>query len=179
MFFIERDYAEHDPTFKQIIPYTLVAKTKRQVLRMTRKKGGGEARLHGFHSIGAGGHINPGDQSEQQTPFDIIHYGIQRELREELSLAAPYVGGEPVLLGTLNDESNAVGQVHFGLVHLVVVEPGNVAVAEPETLSAEWLSMEALWSECRAKPETYEVWSRMILEAEGVQGDIAFVLQNL
>src|SRR4030095_16162199 len=59
-FFVERAVAERTPSWKQIIPYTLVQCGER-VLLTRRTKGGGEARLHDKHSIGIGGHINPVD----------------------------------------------------------------------------------------------------------------------
>ena len=59
-FFVERRWAEHDSSFKQVIPYTVVTHGD-EVLLLKRLEQGGEARLHGKLSIGVGGHINPVD----------------------------------------------------------------------------------------------------------------------
>ena len=55
-----RDEVETDPSFKQIIPYVIMAHGGR-VLSYVRGKRAGEQRLLGQRSIGVGGHINPAD----------------------------------------------------------------------------------------------------------------------
>jgi len=61
----------------------------------------------------------------------------------------------------LNDDTNPVGSVHFGLVHVVDVEAPAIAVRESDTLSG-WLTDPR---EVRALYERMETWSQLILDA--------------
>lgn len=135
--FLSRPAAEADPTHKQLIPYLIIRHGDR-VLCYTRGHSGGESRLHARLSIGIGGHINDGDTHDG--PFDTAAYqrAIERELHEELVIKGSH-RQRPVAL--LNDDSNDVGRVHLGIVHLVEVEtpdvrPREAAIAAPEFRTA-------------------------------------------
>ena len=56
-FFLPRAQAESDPSYKQIIPYALIAHGD-TVLHYVRGKRAGEQRLVAKGSIGIGGHMN-------------------------------------------------------------------------------------------------------------------------
>lgn len=117
-FFMDRDTAEEDPTHKQLIPYCLFRRGDR-LLHYTRGKSGGESRLHAKISVGVGGHINPVDTDEGRTGSQAYHAAVAREITEELVMSGPY---EARIIALLNDETNAVGQVHLGVVHLIELE---------------------------------------------------------
>ena len=117
-FFMDRATAEDDPTHKQIIPYCIIRCGDR-ILNYTRGKAGGEARLHALRSVGVGGHINPIDTGGGRTGPDAYQAAVERELSEELIFEVPH---QNRIIGLLNDESNPVGQVHLGIVHLIDVE---------------------------------------------------------
>ena len=117
-FFMDRATAEDDPTHKQIIPYCIIRCGDR-ILNYTRGKAGGEARLHALRSVGVGGHINPIDTGGGRTGPDAYQAAVERELNEELIFEVPH---QNRIIGLLNDESNPVGQVHLGIVHLIDVE---------------------------------------------------------
>ena len=114
-FFMDRAAAEDDPSHKQLIPYC-VFRCGERILHYTRGKAGGEARLHAKISVGVGGHINPIDTGHGRTGPDAYHAAVARELDEELTLAT---ASTQRIIGLLNDESNPVGQVHLGIVHLI------------------------------------------------------------
>lgn len=57
--FIDRSSAEEDDKKKQIIPYVLLRDKDNNIFLYKRK--GNEKRLHGFYSIGVGGHIDLND----------------------------------------------------------------------------------------------------------------------
>src|SRR5436190_9053741 len=81
--FMERNLAEHDESFKQVIPYVLVAHGNRYLLiRRTKKQG--EARLHDMYSLGIGGHINDVDSGSEDRHSHIVEAGMRRELNEEI-----------------------------------------------------------------------------------------------
>lgn len=153
VFALRRD-VEDDPSLKQIIPYMIVRHEQRLFL-FQRSAAGGEARLHGKYSIGVGGHIN---KSDVAGAADVIGAGLKRELEEELIVRG---GWQARLVGVLNDDSNPVGSVHFGLVHVVDVETPDIAVRESEVLSGRLADP----AEVRTLRGRMETWSQLILDA--------------
>ncbi len=114
-FFMDRAAAENDPSHKQLIPYCIFRCGDR-ILHYTRGKSGGESRLHAKISVGVGGHVNPVDTGGGRTGSDAYHAAVTREIEEELDLPEEH---EHRIIALLNDESNPVGQVHLGIVHVV------------------------------------------------------------
>ncbi len=123
-----RAEAEADPGWKQLIPY-LVVRDRGALLLMRRTRAGADARLHERWTIGVGGHVNPGDAG--------VAGAIGREWAEELD--APW-DPEPRLIGLLNDDTDAVGQVHLGLVYAVEAAGRPVAIRETEKLSGSFVA---------------------------------------
>ena len=117
-FFMERGAAEDDPSHKQLIPYCIF-RCGGRILHYTRGKSGGESRLHAKISVGVGGHINPVDTGKGRTGANAYHAAVAREVDEELEISGI---STQHIIGLLNDESNAVGQVHLGIVHLIELE---------------------------------------------------------
>ncbi|MGA2256039.1 MAG: hypothetical protein ABSG53_15440 [Thermoguttaceae bacterium] len=104
---------EIDPSYKQLIPYVIFMHRnvdQPAIFQYTHTKGQGEARLHGKHSVGIGGHISTFDGIAH--PY---HDGMKRELEEEVSINTPYTTRR---VGLINDDSTEVGSVHLGIVHL-------------------------------------------------------------
>ena len=60
--FMERDTAEQDVRYKQLIPY-VVLRWGETVFRYVRGQRSSESRLRAMRSIGLGGHIEPADRS--------------------------------------------------------------------------------------------------------------------
>lgn len=125
-FFMDRAAAEEDPSHKQLIPYCIFRCGDR-ILHYTRGKAGGESRLHAKISIGVGGHVNPVDMGEGRTGAAAYHAAVTREIEEELDLRG---GHEHRIIALLNDDSNMVGQVHLGIVHMVELESEEVTSRE-------------------------------------------------
>jgi len=155
-FFIERRFCETDSGFKQVIPYSIVAHDNR-ILLLKRTTSQGESRLHNKASIGVGGHINPVDDAE-----DVLFNGCRREIEEELEIEEAY---EPVPVGTINDESNAVGSVHFGIVYLIKLESGRVKVRETSMMSAEFVDVDRLKQLADQEDSNIESWSSLIIRS--------------
>jgi predicted NUDIX family phosphoesterase len=116
-FFMDRGAAEDDPSHKQLIPYCVIRCGSR-ILNYTRGKSGGESRLHAQRSVGVGGHINPIDTGGGKTGPDAYQAAVERELEEELVFDLPHTNR---IIALLNDDSNPVGQVHLGIVHLIEI----------------------------------------------------------
>lgn len=146
-----RSEMEHDPSMKQIIPYLIVRYDSR-VFAFQRSAGGGEARLHGKFSVGVGGHIN---RSDVEGAADVVDAGLRRELMEELVIRGPW---KPRLVGAINDDTIPVGQVHFGLVHVVDLESPEVEVRESHSLSGRLIDR----AELLDLHDRMETWSQFI-----------------
>ena len=129
-FFMDRATAEDDPSHKQLIPYC-VFRCGDKVLHYTRGKAGGENRLHAKISVGVGGHINPVDTGGGRTGRNAYLAAVAREIEEELELPGGY---ESRIIALLNDESNPVGQVHLGIVHLIDLDSDAVSSREDALL---------------------------------------------
>jgi predicted NUDIX family phosphoesterase len=109
-----------------LIPYC-VFRCGDRILHYTRGKSGGESRLHAKISVGVGGHVNPVDTDGGKTGPAAYHAAVTREIEEELDLPEEH---EHRIIALLNDDSNAVGQVHLGIVHLVDLKSDAVASRE-------------------------------------------------
>jgi predicted NUDIX family phosphoesterase len=147
-----RGDVENDPSFKQLIPYVILASGE-WIFQYRRGAGGGEARLRSQRSIGIGGHISEEDCQAGANPYRV---GLSRELAEEVEIASPRVERD---LGFIYDPSTVVGQVHLGVVHLW-------ELAEPKARALESALHDASFqrrSELLASLDEFETWSRLAL----------------
>lgn len=152
-FFMDRALAEEDPSHKQLIPYCIF-RCGNRILHYTRGKAGGESRLHAKISVGVGGHINPIDMGEGRTGAAAYHAAVTREIEEELDLAEPH---EHRIIALLNDESNTVGQVHLGVVHLIELKSDKVTSREDALLDLAFTP----WGELNGELfDRLETWSQ-------------------
>ena len=151
--FVDRPRAEDDPSLKQIIPYVMVFHGDR-IFLLRRFGTQTEKRLHHLYSIGVGGHINPVDVARDR----LLMKALERELHEELRVLCDY-RLKPV--GILNDDSNPVGSVHFGLVYrLEVDDPDRVLVKEKDLMEGRFVPLEEL----RRYYDGMETWSQILCE---------------
>ena len=155
-FFIHRELAEDDPTHKQIIPYAIF-KHGYKFLKYLRGKKSGEQRLASKSSIGIGGHINQDDFNSSSLEKDTYLTGIEREINEELIINCDY-NNLPIAL--INDDSNDVGKVHLGVVHLFDLENDQVEAGEANIENLEFLSSEDLLRE----KDNLESWSQICVD---------------
>jgi predicted NUDIX family phosphoesterase len=154
--FRARRDVEDDPGFKQIIPY-VIFRSGDLVFTYRRGKQQGESRLHSLRSLGVGGHVAEADADGQST-LDAYELALRRELDEEVA-----IGSEGVLrrVGLINDDSNPVGAVHLGVVHVYElkspsVRPREEGLADPEFV--EVLDLRRHWDE-------FETWSQICIAA--------------
>lgn len=155
-FFMDRALAEEDPTHKQLIPYC-VFRCGDRILHYTRGKSGGESRLHSLISVGVGGHINPVDTGGGRTGAAAYHAAVTREIDEELVIAGRH---EHRIIALLNDDSNPVGRVHLGIVHLVELESEAVESREDALTDLGFLSLAELNG---PRYESLETWSQFCI----------------
>jgi len=162
-YLVRRD-AEKDPSYKQLIPY-VVMRSGGRYLTYVRGKRAGETRLVEKRSIGIGGHINPTDDMELFSPYETYLNAVHREVAEEVHVESPY---KETIIGLLNDDSNEVGRVHLGIVHLWELEAPAVRRREQMITQMEFLPPETL----RALRDSMETWSQLCLDylLEGLLG---------
>lgn len=166
--FREREEAEKNFEFKQVIPYVMVlhtgacavgpaccVATETKYLLSQRTSKQQEARLHNKYSLGQGGHINDLDMgNSSRSP---IMAGLLREVAEEFHLGeikdcAP--------IGTINDNSSEVSRVHFGLVYMVRVDSLDFSVAEAGKHTAQW----ATKADLEVYYDRMENWSQVLMD---------------
>ncbi len=149
--FIDRNLAETDITYKQIIPY-LVFMHDDKVFMMQRKSTAGEQRLKNKLSLGIGGHIRAEDFTLGASIID----WAQREFEEEV-LYSGNITFTP--LGIINSNASLVDQVHAGFVYLLKGDSGKISVKE-EMKSGELVPL----STCVERYHEFERWSQIIID---------------
>lgn len=156
--YMPRSQAEDDPNYKQIIPYVLMTHDE-TYLSYVRGKRSGEGRLVGNRSMGIGGHINPTDDMPLFCDNFKESYleAVQREVEEEVQVESDYTDQ---VVALLNDDSNAVGQVHLGIVHCWFLEAPKVTKKEQMITQMSFMSAAQL----QAERDSLETWSRLCLD---------------
>ena len=156
-FFMPRPQAENDPAYKQIIPYSLISHGDR-VLHYVRGKKAGEQRLVAKGSIGIGGHMNETDESLFALDEHAYRAGVEREVNEEIKIETPF---EDTIVALLNDDSNDVGRVHLGIVHVFKLREPRVQKREAMITSLAFLTRDELM----ARRGSLETWSQICLDS--------------
>lgn len=157
MKFIDRKFAENDPSMKQLIPYVIMYNKNGTYLVYRRGKKSGESRLVGNYSMGIGGHINPCDDKIGSSPLDMYNEALKREINEEIKVdILPESHWNPIAI--INDNSNEVGKVHLGLVHLIRIDKEG-ASNEDQILDVQFKKI----SELAEIYHEMETWSQLCL----------------
>lgn len=151
--FKKRKELENNPKYKQIIPYAILSHDG-TVFSYQRGKLLGEQRLLGDYSIGLGGHISPHDVSSFEVAYESA---MRRELNEEVEIDSTYK--KEVFAALVNDDSDDVGKVHFGMIHVLYLDKPNVRPKEKSIDEATFVDPTFLLKHI-AK---YENWSQICI----------------
>ncbi len=84
------------------------------------------------------------------------HEGMRRELMEEVAIEEV----KEAAVAVINDDSTEVGQVHFGVVHVMRVTHETVVGRRSGIVGPEFIP----FAEAVKDPSGYESWSRFCLE---------------
>ncbi len=153
LFYMDREAAEKDPNFKQLIPYCILIQNG-EIFCYKRTKKGGEKRLHELWSVGVGGHINPCDGEGAISKYEA---GLFRELKEEVDIKKGYSVG---FFGFINDNSNSVGQVHFGVVHEIILDSdATLSFNDPALSNGDFETRQNVLKNL----DSFENWSKLLL----------------
>jgi predicted NUDIX family phosphoesterase len=152
--FKDRGIVEHNNEYKQLIPYALL-KFNNKFFKYQRSFSTEEDRLRKQYSIGVGGHINKSDGLLLIENFD---WAIERELSEEIDISIPK---ERNIIGYINDNSDSVGKVHFGIIYEFILDNEIIRIKEKSKLiNFGFVSI----SELLINYNYYENWSRIIIK---------------
>lgn len=166
---IERDQAENDENFLQIIPYIAIIRLSSdstiEIFTYRRLSKGNEKRLHDKFSIGVGGHIDFIGDEDNYPVGEVIERACTMELTEELyffpkeRMTIDYLLNNLYIVDCIYDPSNAVGRVHLGIAgYLTLTEDENVLVRETEKLEGKFLPLNEV-----KKRTDLETWSAIFL----------------
>ena len=151
--FMDRAKAEDDIRYKQVIPYCLI-KFRDSIFSYCRGKLLSEKRLLKKYSIGVGGHVSSEDPSLFDNAYD---FGLKREIQEEVDIESGYTNN---FVALINDDSNDVGKVHIGFVHILELNDEKIQARQQSINDAKLLSIEYISS----RIERYENWSKLCIE---------------
>jgi len=157
--FLPRSKAEKDPSYKQLIPYVIMACDGRY-LSYIRGKRAGETRLVAMRSIGIGGHINPIDNEIPLFDTDfrqMYEAAVEREVNEEVSVETNHTDR---IVALLNDDSNEVGSVHLGVVHYWLLDAPKVNRREQMITQMAFMAP----TELQQVRNSMETWSQLCFD---------------
>ncbi len=155
--FIRRYDAEHNPKYKQIVPYVILKHGKLIFATRRISSNGSEERILGNITLGHGGHINEIDNIQIG---NIISNAVIRELSEELKI---YHNCKPhaKYIAFINDNSDAVSRDHLGVVVLLNLSKPFVRVREVDKATGDWATSDWL----RQNYDIMESWSQKMFDA--------------
>jgi|SRR5579864_4810965 len=168
IFIGRRHELEHNDEFGQALPY-IVIRQGGHLFAYRRTKMVGEERLAGMRSIGIGGHVDLSDvRYSTDSIIDVVGTfagAIRREMNEEVSFTDPegklltfdQLEIIPTVVAMINDDSDDVGRVHYGILCLLNLPHGYTARVIEEELDNEGFTDPAAIAGC-------ENWSRLAID---------------
>lgn len=153
----ERTIIENDQKYKQPIVYSIIVNpvSKKVFIyqRSPQDKKYSEKRLQGKWSWGIGGHIEKIDKKG-----DPILASQLRELKEEITIGKPVTSK---LLGYINNDTDEVGKVHFGILYVVETHNRIIIPKAPEIESGALRPLKEIDKICSLPGYEVEEWSRI------------------
>ena len=157
--YLDRDKAEKDEDYLQIIPYCVVYRfttvmVEPSIFLYQRLKGGSEARLHAKYSIGIGGHIDETRDGADITTSTLAKSAFA-EVREEIGdkyIYPPSVTSRPFLI---YDNSNEVGRVHLGVLMKALSRSDHIEPLEVNKISGRMVSLSSILKNYSDKLENW------------------------
>jgi len=154
--FKNRDFAEQDFDFKQVIPYIIIQNPQKNLTAVYKRKGS-EKRLNDLWSAGIGGHVNISDNNEESV-YKTIKNGMLRELSEEITDMPENTSIN--FCGIINEEETEVGKVHIGAVYKIISDNSDLFIPGEELDSFKFIRNDNLTD------LNMELWSRLALELQ-------------
>ena len=158
--YVKRGEAEEDESLKQPIGYSVLVDENGRVFAYQRAKKDDaytEKRLQGKWSWGVGGHVDKVDDKSKNP----IKASMMRELEEEVVINGDLK--EMLVLGYINDDSDSVGRVHFGVLYMVKID-GGVESGDGEITNEDFRTVSQLKEIVDDGDNEVEEWSKIALE---------------
>jgi|SRR3989344_2881060 len=157
-FKLRNEELESDKNTKQPIPYLWIINPKTKhvfAYKRAPDERYTEKRLRDKWSCGIGGHV---DKPNEKDPTEkILLDSIRRELEEEVNMKTY---PNPKIIGYINDDSNEVGKVHFGIVAIVETEE-EVTEGDDEMVYGKLYSIEELEQLFSSPENEIETWTML------------------
>jgi predicted NUDIX family phosphoesterase len=158
--FKRRGDMENNPSFKQPIAYCIIVNIQRRKFFVyQRDSKNADPRITSNWSWGVGGHIEQVDIKEDVNP---LYDSMLREISEEVKFVDGKIIGTE-LLGYINDDTNSIGSVHFGLLYLLMTDAEDVQMNSNELQSGRMVypqRLEILYDDESCGIDT---WSRIAM----------------
>lgn len=152
---------ENNVKFKQPIAYVFIVNKKlNKVFSYQRSKKSSEyseTKLFGKWTWGVGGHIDKVDGVQSNNP---IISSMYREISEE----APCNILSIKKIGYINDDSDDVGKVHFGILYIVETNNEKIIPKDKEVNNEKFRSIDELEKILQDKNFDVENWSKISFE---------------
>ncbi|RKY84953.1 hypothetical protein DRQ11_10740 [candidate division KSB1 bacterium] len=159
--YLPRGIAEENPKYRQTIPYAIICNENQEIFTYQRTSGdnaGIEERLHGKWSWGVGGHID----QQKKIESNPIYATLLREIFEEIGVTKYRT---IKILGYVNNESDSVGRVHFGILYRVNVISPKLIIQKREIDQGRFMSIQEIASINNDDNCIVEEWSQHALKA--------------
>lgn len=152
--FLRRGDVEANPEFRQVIAYILIRRNE-EYLSYERGKHSGEDRLKNLLSLGIGGHVNRVEHTDNK--YITVKANMCRELDEELKFFSYF---NTIISGYINDESNDVGKVHYGVVFTVDTISEHLVARDAAVVNPQFYTKD----EVLENYDRYESWSKLLID---------------
>jgi len=152
--------AEVNYEYKQPIPYGVVVDQENRIFVYQRGWAGSNAwdsRLHNKIAFWVWGHIEIEDKDLENPLKD----GLVREVEEEINLKDSDIEGVEKIW-YINNDSDDVSKVHFGVCYLIKVNNTNVELLDWELDNWEFISLEDLEQKVNSPEYDVEAWSKIL-----------------
>lgn len=158
--YMKRAIAEENFNYKQPIPYAVVVDENNYIFvykRWGTNSNAGESRLHNKVSIWVWWHI----EKEEENSSDPIYDTLLREIQEELNIKKENIK-DIITVGYINDDTNNVWKVHFGIAYIVKIDNSNIDLLDGEIENWEFESIEKVQHMIDSPEYDMEAWSKII-----------------
>lgn len=156
--FMDREEAETNFDYKQLIMNILIKNNNNDYFMVRRTKNQKEKRLHDKYSLTIGGHVNDEDCNDLRYIATGLMNSFQRELTEEVYIDFNYKKLQPEFIGFINDDSNDVSRVHLGI--LIGIKVDKCSVKEKHIMVGEFSSVSYILNNYNK----LESWSQIICD---------------
>jgi len=147
---LRRRVAEVDTCYKHLVVYGILT-YQDAVFAYRRGRQTSETRLEGRLSVGVGGHVSSSDLCSLHRNCE---GALLREMAEEISIESEY---RLRCVAVVNDDSDPVGKVHFGIVYVALLARPWVHVREGSLEEMGFVSARDL----ARHTERFESWSQI------------------